>query len=100
MIDAVLIPPGACVGVAGEFALTQRGVRALLARQIETDTQHAIAIAQCSGDRRVVEAQRDSYQKAADSAGWWKRWAPLLIVFGTAASALGGFVAGVALGGR
>lgn len=97
LVDVVAIPPGQCTGLDDHFAISTRGVRALLLSIRERETKAAIGIAACDGARRIVEARAMAAEKAQEQASWWARWGlPIGFASGIAATAaLTAFVIGV-----
>ncbi len=78
LADVVGIPPGLCPGLDDHFAISTRGVRALLLAVRERETQAAIDLAQCQGAARVAEAREQSAVRAAESSEFWLRWGPIV----------------------
>lgn len=78
LADVVAIPPGACLGLDDHFAISTRGVRALLLSIRERETQNALRIAACEGAARVAEARAAAATAAAAENEFWGRWGPLI----------------------
>lgn len=78
MADIVGIPPGACLGLDDHFAISTRGVVALLQSVRKRETTHAIELAHCQGAASLAEERQRQAQIAAGSAEFWLRWGPIV----------------------
>ncbi len=74
LADVVAIAPGQCPGLDDHFAISTRGVRALLLSIRERETAHAVERAQFSGATRVAEARADAAEQGRESLEWRARW--------------------------
>ncbi len=98
MLDLVEIPTGACPGYAFDFALSERGLRGLLADDIRIQRDHAAALAHCQTRAEIAEARAESAVAAAKAADWWQRYGPIVAVGLGVVGAGFGVAAGVGLG--
>ncbi len=95
MLDLVEIPIGACPGHAFDFALSERGLRGLLADDIRITRDHAVAMANCQTRAEIAEARAATAMKAAKEADWWSRNGLLV---GVVSGFITGGVAGALVG--
>lgn len=89
------IQPGSCPGLDDHFAISTDGLRALLLRDRQLKTQHAIELAECFGARQIAEATRDQAVRELKRVDWWSRWG-FIIGLGSGLIAGAGFAASIA----
>ncbi len=90
--EVVAVPSGACPGMGDHFAMSANAVRQLLLNMEQTDTDHALAMQKCGGERQLAEQRQKQAEDAAEANAAWRTWAP---VGGVVAFIIGAVVGGV-----
>lgn len=98
LVDVVSIPPGACLGLDDHFALSTAALVQMLKNQRDEKTRNQLLIASCESNFEVASAQRDEAIRAAESSGWWQRWAIPIAAAGTFLGAGLGLITGYTVG--
>ncbi len=77
-VDVVSIPVGTCPGFDDHFALSTKGVRALLTSIRDTETRHQLDMVTCRAAAQVAQSRERAAFKELESGEFWRRWGALI----------------------